>query len=145
MAVKNYSKKRDGNTQISKNFKAKEFACKDKSDAIKIDSTVVGYLQAARDHFGVPIYINSAYRTPAWNKKVGGASKSYHMQGRAVDHHTKGKIALLELAKFYESIGCRGIIVYPNSGFLHIDSRTTKYFAVDHGNGKIEKKSSFVK
>lgn len=143
MSVKTYSKKRDGNVQISKNFKVREFCCKDGSDTVKIDSTVAGYLQAARDRFGVPIYINSAYRTPAYNKKIGGASKSYHMQGRAVDHHAKGKVALLEIAKFYESIGCRGIIVYPNSGFIHIDSRTTKYYAIDYGNGKIEKKTLF--
>ena len=145
MSVKIYSKKRDGNTQISKNFKVREFCCKDGSDEIKIDSTVVGYLQAARDHFGVPIYITSAYRTPVYNKKIGGASKSYHMQGRAVDHHTKGKVALMELARFYESIGCFGIIVYPNSGFIHIDSRTTRYYAIDHENGKIEKRTSFSK
>ena len=143
-SVKVYSKKRDGNTKLSENFKVKEFACKDGSDEIKIDSKVAGYLQAARDRFKVPIYINSAYRTPAYNKKIGGASKSYHMQGRAVDHHAKGKVALLELARFYESIGCLGIIVYPNSGFVHIDSRTTKYFAIDCGNGKIEKKTSFM-
>lgn len=144
MAVKTYSKKRDGNIQISKKFKVKEFACKDRSDAIKIDSAVVGYLQAARDHFGVPFYINSAYRTTAWNKKVGGASKSYHMQGRAVDHHAKGKVDLMDLARFYESIGCCGIIVYPKSCFIHIDSRTTKYYAFDYGNGKVEKKLSFL-
>ena len=143
-SIKTYSKKCDGNTKISKNFKVNEFSCKDGSDLIKIDSTVVGYLQAARDHFGVPIYITSAYRTPAYNKKIGGASNSYHMQGRAVDHHAKGKVALLELARFYESIGCRGIIVYPNSGFVHIDSRTSKYYAIDHGNGKVEKKTSFL-
>lgn len=142
-SVKTFSKKRDGNTKLSKNFKVKEFACKDGTDEIKIDRTVVGYLQAARDRFKAPIYINSAYRTPAYNKKIGGASNSYHMQGRAVDHHAKGKVALMELARFYESIGCRGIIVYPNSGFIHIDSRTTKYYAVDRGNGKIEKKTSF--
>ncbi len=142
-SIRTYSKKRDGNTKLSENFKVKEFACKDGSDEIKIDSKVVGYLQAARDHFKVPIYINSAYRTPAYNKKIGGASKSYHMQGRAVDHHAKGKVALLELARFYESIGCLGIIVYPNSGFVHIDSRTSRYYAIDHGNGKIVKKTSF--
>lgn len=144
MSVKIYSKCSDGYQKISENFKVNEFACKDGSDLIKIDSTVVGYLQAARYRFKVPIYINSAYRTPAYNKKIGGASKSYHMQGRAVDHHAKGKIALLELARFYESIGCLGIIVYPNSGFVHIDSRTSKYYAIDHGNGKVEKKTSFL-
>ncbi len=46
------------------------------------------------------------------------------------------------MAKFYESIGCKGIIVYPNSGFIHVDSRTSKYYAIDR-NGSIEKKTTF--
>ena len=33
----------------------------------------------------VPIVVLSAYRTPAYNAKVGGAPKSQHLQGRALD------------------------------------------------------------
>ncbi|MBR5780367.1 MAG: peptidoglycan-binding protein [Bacteroidales bacterium] len=143
-SIKTYSKKAAGETKITSNFKVKEFACKDGSDTVKIDDVTVGYLQKARDKFGVPIYINSGYRTSAYNKKVGGASNSYHVKGQAVDHHVKGKVSLMELAKFYESIGCLGIIVYTKSGFVHIDSRTKKYFAIDDGK-TIVKKTTFSK
>ena len=47
------------------------------------------YLNNLREKLGSPIYINSAYRTPAVNKQVGGAKRSLHMQGRAVDIRTK--------------------------------------------------------
>lgn len=143
-SIKTYSKKANGETKLTVNFKVKEFACKDGSDTIKIDDVTVGYLQKARDKFGVPIHINSGYRTSAYNKKVGGATNSYHVKGQAVDHHVNGKVALMELAKFYESIGCLGIIVYTKSGFIHIDSRTKKYFAIDDGK-TIIKKSTFLK
>lgn len=133
MGINTYSKSAHGNMSISENFKVKEFACKNGSDPIKICQLLVVYLQKARDYFKVPIILNSAYRTSGYNKQIGGAKNSYHVKGQAADLHTNGKIDLYELAKFFESIGCQGIIVYPNSGFIHIDTRDSKYFAVDYG------------
>ena len=40
-----------------------------------------------RAHFGVPIKINSFYRSPAVNKAVGGAATSQHVAGEAIDLH----------------------------------------------------------
>jgi len=41
-------------------------------------------LQPARDALG-PIQVTSAYRSPEVNRKVGGASKSQHVQAQAAD------------------------------------------------------------
>jgi zinc D-Ala-D-Ala carboxypeptidase len=41
--------------------------------------------QPIREHFGVPIYISSGYRSAALNKKIGGARNSQHMTGEAMD------------------------------------------------------------
>ena len=41
--------------------------------------------QPIRDHFGVPIYISSGYRSKALNKAVGGSLSSQHCQGEAID------------------------------------------------------------
>jgi hypothetical protein len=41
--------------------------------------------QPIRDHFGVPIRISSGYRSAALNKKIGGARKSDHLAGKAID------------------------------------------------------------
>lgn len=142
MGIKSYSKKIHGNLRIMPNFKVKEFAYKDGTDLIKIDEGLVDYLQKARENFGVPIVITSAYRTEEYNKKVGGAKNSYHLKGQAADHHAKGKVDLWELARFYERIGCKGIIIYQTFGSVHIDMREKQYFAVDYGN-RIGKKQSF--
>jgi hypothetical protein len=43
-------------------------------------------LQPLRDHMGDPIKVNSGYRSPALNKKIGGSSKtSQHCLGQAAD------------------------------------------------------------
>lgn len=124
-----FSLKADGEKQISANFKVSEFRCKDGSDKILID---VGFvrdkLQAIRDHFGVPITINSAYRTESYNAKVGGAKASYHMKGQAFDIVVAGHTPL-EVAQFAQTLDINGIIQY--NTFVHVDSRPTKYWARD--------------
>ena len=39
-------------------------------------------LDPARERLGAPIYVNSGYRNCAVNRLVGGARRSYHLQGR---------------------------------------------------------------
>lgn len=139
--VKEYSISRDGEMKISKNFKVKEFRCKDGSDRILIDTDfVLNKLQKIREHFDAPVTINSAYRTESYNKKVGGAKSSYHMKGQAFDIVVKGHTPL-EVARFAESIGITGIIQY--NGFVHVDSRQTKYWA-RNDNGKVYRKETFM-
>ena len=41
--------------------------------------------QPLRDAFGTPIYVSSGYRSEALNKAIGGAKRSQHIQGRALD------------------------------------------------------------
>lgn len=131
--VREYSLAGDGNMAVSKNFKVKEFRCKDGDDKILIDVNFVkGKLQKIRDHFDAPITINSAYRTPEYNAKVKGAKASYHLQGRAFDIVVKGYTPQ-EVAQYAQTLGILGIIQY--NGFVHVDSRTTKYWARD-SNGK---------
>lgn len=36
-----------------------------------------------------PIHVNSWYRCPAWNKRVGGAVNSQHLWGKAIDFTVK--------------------------------------------------------
>lgn len=123
--IQAYSKKKDGNKKLSKNFKVSEFACKDGTDTIFIDSDLVELLQKIRDHFGKPVIINSGYRTEPYNKKVGGANQSQHLYGRAVDIKING-VTPKEVAEFAETLirNVGGIGIY--STFTHIDVRAKK-------------------
>ena len=134
-----FSLRADGEQQISRNFKVKEFQCKDRSDKILIDVDFVDMLQEIRGHFGVPVTINSAYRTEGYNVKVGGAKASYHVKGQAFDIVVKGHTPL-EVAQYAQRMGINGIIQY--NRFVHVDSRTTRYWARNN-NGKVTVKSSF--
>ena len=108
------------NIKVSKNFKLREFECKDGSHLVKIDSKLVTKLQKLRDLVGKPIIINSAYRTPSHNKKVKGSPKSQHLLGKAVDIHVNG-ISPKNLAKYAEKAGFDGIGTYKT--FIHVDVR----------------------
>lgn len=125
MTLKVYSKAKDGNKKLSKNFKAKEFACTDGTDPIFIDSDLVDVLQKIRNHFGKAVTITSAYRTPPKNKAVGGEKYSQHQYGKAADIKVAG-IAPKTVAAYVEKLlpGKGGIGTY--STFTHVDVRTTK-------------------
>lgn len=129
-----FSLKLDSNKQISTNFKVKEFKCKDGSDKILVDKEFVSTkLQDIRNHFKIAVTINSAYRTPSYNKKVGGATNSFHVKGRAFDIVVKGRTPT-EVAKYARSIGIKGVIEY--NTFVHVDSRPNKYWARNNA-GKV--------
>ena len=124
--------KKGNSAQISKNFQYKEFDCQGKGccSTTIIDEKLVEYVQRIRDHFGKPVTITSPYRCEVHNKRVGGATRSYHMQGKAADIVVQG-VSSREVAKYAESIGILGIGLYETSAdgyFTHIDTRTTKSF-----------------
>ena len=125
MAIKAYSKAKDGNKKLSTNFRVKEFACTDGSDPIFIDSDLVTILQKIRTHFGKSVTITSAYRTPGKNKAVGGTTYSQHLYGKACDIKVKG-VSPKKVAAYAETLlkNKGGIGTY--STFTHIDTRTTK-------------------
>lgn len=98
-------------TQLSANFTSTEFDCKCKNKSCtttEIDPALVDILQRIRDHFGAEVTINSAYRCKKHNAAVGGASNSFHMQGRAADIKVSGVKPKI-VAQYAESIGIQGV------------------------------------
>ena len=115
---------RDEETGKDFNFKVVEFACKDGSDFLKVDSSLVFMLQKIRENFNKPVVVNSGYRNAAYNKKVGGASRSQHIYGKAADICISG-VDPLEIARYVEN-ECeliKGIGLY--TWGVHVDTRTT--------------------
>lgn len=49
-----------------------------------------GWLEVLREHYGAPIIINSGYRSPKLNKKIGGVATSNHLTGCAADIRVAG-------------------------------------------------------
>jgi hypothetical protein len=123
--VKTYSLNSDGEKQLTKDYKVKDFKCKDGTDTILLDQLLADMIQAANDFYDVKIIINSAYRTESHNRKVGGDPHSNHLVGRALDItvYNKARVSLEELAMFFETRGLTSIILYSyDSGWIHIGS-----------------------
>ena len=122
-----YSRKTDGAKKLSTNFKVSEFACKDGSDAVLVAPRLVMVLQSIRSHFGKPVNINSAYRTPAYNAKVDGAEASQHCYGTAADISISG-VSVAQVAAYARQLmpDWGGVGVYEKKGFTHIDVRETR-------------------
>jgi uncharacterized protein YcbK (DUF882 family) len=80
-----------------------------------------------RESFARPCRILSSYRTPAYNKAVGGAPKSQHLEFRALDITVEGVSPkrvfdrLVEWRAQGKFTG--GLGLYPSAGFVHIDTR----------------------
>ena len=125
--VKTYSKKSQGTKKLSANFAVSEFACKDGSDEILVDDKLVSYLQKIRDWAKSPVTITSAYRNKVYNKKIGGATNSYHTKGQAADIVVKGKKPI-EVARYAEDLAIKGIGCYNDDLFVHIDTRSAKSY-----------------
>ena len=89
----------NSNYQLSQHFKLGEFTKSNHPEVYNIPSHVAienmkricGWLEVLRDRYNAkysensPIIINSGYRSPQLNKKVGGVSTSNHLTGCAVD------------------------------------------------------------
>ena len=83
-------------------------------------------LQPVRDHYGKGVKVNSGYRHPEVNAKVGGSKTSDHCKGQAADIEIPG-VANADLAKWItENLGFTQVILefytpgIPDSGWVHV-------------------------
>jgi len=116
--------------KLTKNFSLEEFASHDgvpvPEKFIPNVKKLAKNLQALRDYFGEPVFITSGYRSPLWNKKVGGAKTSKHKKGEAADitmrhrspEEVQNTIELLIKKKLMKNGG-----LGKYKGFTHYDVR----------------------
>jgi len=138
-------------TKISKNFWLSEFTKSSTATRLGIDNTpsqevidklqylTVRVLQPTRDYFvselkqGSSVSINSGFRCPELNSKLGSSSRSQHITGTAADFEIRGvdnyKLACwirdnLEfdqlILEFYTSGD-------PSSGWVHVSLNENKH------------------
>lgn len=116
---------------LSANFSVSEFRCND-GTAVPARympnlRRLVRNLEVLRAAFGgASIHVNSGYRSPTYNRRVGGASNSQHLYAAAADIVVAGKTPRQVKAKIEELIRAGsmedgGVGLY--SSFVHYDVR----------------------
>ena len=117
-------------SQLTENFKLSEFRCRDGSDVpedlLENVQLLAENLQVLREHIGRPIRVISGYRSPKYNRKIGGARKSKHMKAKAADIVVKG-MNPTELREIIINLIKEGKIKKGGVGlyrsFVHYDTR----------------------
>ena len=151
--------------RVSKNFALSEMVKSATAERLHVDNSpsdihlvnlthlAIHILQPVRDQFGV-ITINSGYRSPALNAKVGGSKTSQHCNGQAADFESfstpnpdlakwiANNLVFDQLIlEFYDGVN-------PNSGWVHCSynlmGNRKKILTALKTGGKVVYKNGFV-
>ena len=151
--------------RLSKNFALSEMVKSATAERLNVDNSpsdihlvnlthlAIHILQPVRDEFGV-ITINSGYRSPSLNAKVGGSKTSQHCNGQAADFESfstpnpdlakwiANKLEFDQLIlEFYDGVN-------PNSGWVHCSynlmGNRKKILTALKTGGKVVYKNGFV-
>ncbi len=151
MAIKEYSYKKHKNIYCSAHTRVAEMRCKDKSDKILISEVLMAKIEELFSRLNCSKYIIvSGYRTPEYDKKVGGNGIGQHTLGKAVDARFYDKNGKLISAKIVccvaEDIGFGGIAnisaEYKN---VHLDVRASGKYRGDEIYGTNSVTNDFYK
>ncbi len=111
----------NSNANLSEHFQLGEFTESKHPEVYNVPShTAIAnltrlceWLEVLRERAGCPIIINSGYRSPQLNRKVGGEPTSNHLTGCAADIRTNG----MEQAIVYGAI----LITYAKESLQEFD------------------------
>jgi hypothetical protein len=84
-----------------------------------LDSTLRGIVTALAAKFG-PVTVNSTCRSKSHNRSVGGASKSFHLTGDAVDFRIHSNVS--SAYAYLRGNGNVGGLKHYGGGLFHIDN-----------------------
>lgn len=81
---------------------------------------VVAAVRATRKLGARKVIVLSAFRTLKANQEIGGALRSYHMNGQALDVRVVG-VSTVTLCQHFRRLKLGGVGCYWNKRFVHID------------------------
>src|SRR5574342_415860 len=123
--------------KVTEHFDSSEFNCRDGTiyPIEWIEERLLPLcrvLETIRARVGHPVFVDSGYRTPPYNKEIGGAKLSQHLVGKAADIRVGSfnSTALLNLIRdLYNQdiIQIGGLGWYPD--FVHVDIRESNRLA----------------
>lgn len=93
----------------------------------KMDFNFLTKLDQLRELCGFPLTINSSYRSPEYNKSVGGAKTSQHLYGNAVDLRCTDST---KRAVIVSNALALGLSVGITKSFVHVDNRDNQLMFV---------------
>lgn len=115
--------------RVTPHFAVREFACRCWERGHhgatfchgwpKVKRRLLVGLEALREANGGPVPIVNGYRCPAYNKLVGGASRSQHMSGAAADVTQRLTVKPVRSLRVFGGIGYRRV----GGLVLHVDVR----------------------
>jgi uncharacterized protein YcbK (DUF882 family) len=99
--------------------------CRVTGHEVQMDPKLVAILSQLSTHYGRTLQLISGHRAPHAN---GTSETSQHTLGRAADIRIPG-VSIAELKKVAIKLGARGVGLYPEKGFVHVDVRDkNRYF-----------------
>lgn len=119
--------------QLTKNFSLAELTATstgiDNSPSKDVINSLLALagnvLQPARERYGKAITVNSGYRSPAVNRRVGGAASSQHMTGQAADITTGSKEENRKLFAILETMDYDQLIDEKDMSWIHVSYKPT--------------------
>ena len=109
---------------MAKYFTASEFLrCTPSCTIDKMDAAFLAKLDEVRERAGIPLVLNSAYRSPAYEKKHGRTGTSAHCLGKAVDIRCRTSANRYKILKAALECGIRRIGVAAT--YVHLDTSGT--------------------
>jgi len=152
--------------KLSPNFSLAEMTKSDTALRLDMDNTpgdeeianmtalCENVLQKVRDHYGKGVKVNSGFRHPDVNAKVGGSKTSDHCKGMAADIEIPG-VANADLAEWIvENCEFRQVILefytpgIPDSGWVHVsynpDDNKKQVLTAMKENGKTVYKPGLI-
>lgn len=85
-----------------------------------MDDDFMTLIEVIREELDLPMSVTSGYRCDDYNKLIGGASRSWHTKGRAMDIKRPSGAYTWKIVELAQKHGIRGIEIGTNH--IHLDN-----------------------